>query len=108
MALPAGHGLHEAAGLVLRVFALDHLADRAAPHQAADLDRGGVGPRIAHPAAHVGVEGEVDHPQQNLAVLERRQFGLGHPKGLDRRGADRAFGQQDLGGFHDEAFRFRV
>ena len=34
----------------------NHLADRAALHHTADANRLGVGRRIAHPAAHVGVE----------------------------------------------------
>ena len=39
-------------------------------HHVADLDRGGVRRRGAHPAAHVGVERQVDGAQQHLAVLE--------------------------------------
>ena len=34
----------------------NHFADSAALHHLADANRLGVGRRIAHPAAHVGVE----------------------------------------------------
>jgi hypothetical protein len=47
---------------------LNHLADRAADHDVADRDRCGVGARVAHPAAHVGVEGQVQHAEQDLTV----------------------------------------
>ena len=45
----------------------DDLADGAALHDLADLDRLGVGLGGAHPAAHVGVEREPEDPEQDLA-----------------------------------------
>jgi hypothetical protein len=45
----------------------NHFADRATLHHIADANRFGVGRRIAHPAAHVGVERKPQRAQQDLA-----------------------------------------
>jgi hypothetical protein len=45
----------------------NHFADGAALHHIADANRLGVGRRIAHPAAHIGVKGKPQRTQQDLA-----------------------------------------
>ena len=53
---PAGHVLDEVARREAVGLALDHLADRAAVHRLAELERRHVAFHVVHSAAHVGVD----------------------------------------------------
>src|SRR2546430_1993826 len=68
VALPAIVADDEVAGLEGRVGRLDHLADGAAHHHLAEVDRLRVRASLAHAAAHVRIEREVDRPTEHLAV----------------------------------------
>ena len=73
-----------------------HLARRLPLHHRADLDRLGVGLRVRHAAAHVGVERQEARAHQHLALrgLGRRRFA---DLEIVRRGlALRAAAKQDL------------
>ena len=56
MGLPAGTAYHDIALAEPREVRGNYFTDRAALHHIADANGFGVGWRIAHPAAHVGVE----------------------------------------------------
>ncbi len=65
--LPAAIGEDQGPLREFGVARLDHARHRAAGHDSADLDRFGVGRRVAHPPAHIGIEGEEQGAQQHLA-----------------------------------------
>ena len=92
--LPAAHAEREVAGREFRVVRAHHLADDAAGHDLADADRLGIGLRIAHAPAHVGVEREPERAQQDLArtgLGDRRRSRAGsRSASARRRGARRA------------------
>ena len=97
MGLPAGVGQDVVAVGVVGVARLLHDADRAADEHVTDLDRRGVGPRGAHPAAHVGVQGEVDDAQQQLPLGGRRHLVVGDAKQLVVRARPRDGGRAGPG-----------
>ena len=70
---PAGHVLDEVARREALGLALDHLADRAAVHRLAELERRDVAFHVVHPAAHVGVDRQPLVADADHAVAERRQ-----------------------------------
>src|SRR5215207_10204386 len=93
--LPAAHAEREVAGRKFRVARAHHLAEDAAGHDLADADRLRIGLRVAHPPAHVGIEGEPERAQQDLAWT-----GLGDRRALEPevdwlRLADGARGEHD-------------
>jgi len=68
IALPAAVGENQITGLVIRVPRGFDARDGTADQHITDRDRCGVGRCIAHAAAHVGVERQVERAQQNLTV----------------------------------------
>ena len=80
------------------LFGRDDLADSAALHHLADVDRLGVGRRIAHAPAHVWVEREPFGPQQHLARPRLRHRKFLQPEIGRLRLADRAGGKHDAAG----------
>ena len=76
--LPAQPVLDDVAGGEAGMVRFHHLADRAAGHHLAQPDRCGIGCRVAHAAALVRIEREVDHAYQHLARPR-----LGHGDFLD-------------------------
>ena len=66
VALPAARAQHDVADVVAGLVGLNDLGDGAALHHAADLDRLGIGRRVAHAAAHIGIERQVERPQQHI------------------------------------------
>ena len=93
--LPAADADHDVArSEPLEVRAHD-LADRAAGHDLADRHGSRVGRRLAHPAAHVGVEREIDRAAQHLARAGLRDRRLLEAEILRPRLALRARGQHD-------------
>ena len=70
----------------VRIVRGDHFADGAAFHHLADLDRRGVGRRVAHAAAHVGIEREPDRAQ---APRPAPGFGTGNSSRRSRRASAR-------------------
>ena len=95
--LPAGLGHHQVPGGEAFGTGLHDLADGAADHDGADLDRGRVGWRVAHAPAHVGVQRQPPGPQQHLARRRGRHRRVLQPEGVGRRGADGTAGQDDAG-----------
>ena len=67
------HVLDEVAGGEAVGLALDDLADRAAFHRLADLERRDVAFHVVHPAAHVGVDRQPAVADPDHAVAERRE-----------------------------------
>src|SRR5262245_50307399 len=77
MSLPAGTAYDDIAYGELRDVRSNYFADRAALHHIADANRLGIGRRIAHPAAHVGVERKPQRAQQHLVrsgLWDRKLF----------------------------------
>ena len=76
MGLPAGAAEHDVALLVLVIVRGRDLAHRAGFDHLVDADRLGVGRRIAHASAHVGIEREPFGAQQHLPGpgLRHRKF----------------------------------
>ena len=76
MGLPAGAAEHDVALLVLVIVGGRDLAHRAGFHHLVDADRLGVGRRIAHASAHIGIEREPFGAQQHLpgSGLRNRKF----------------------------------
>ncbi|KAG1585967.1 hypothetical protein G6F46_014812 [Rhizopus delemar] len=64
--LPAGLGQHPFTGLEIRMVGRLHTCHGATHHGLADLDRFGIGRRIAHAAAHIGIQREIHGAQQHL------------------------------------------
>src|SRR5690606_11226953 len=111
--LPAAAGEHDVSFLPVRVAGGDDLADRAAFHDFADLDRLGVGAGGAHAAAHIRVEGQINGFQQHLAFARRRDGSTFQLEMALVRHALRAFDQDDAlilfhsgfsSGCHDSLF----
>src|SRR5207247_981706 len=96
VALPAIVADDEVAGLEGRVARLDHLADGAAHHHLAEVDRLRVRASLAHAAAHVRIEREVDRPTEHLAVAGPRHRRLDEHEVVRTRRSGRATGQYDL------------
>ncbi len=95
---PPGLGQHDVAFRVAGVVRGDHRGNGFAGHDAAERDRRLVRLAVVHPAAHVGIERQILHPQQNLPGTWRRDRGLlqaevGEP-GLPLRSG----GKDDLAG----------
>ena len=99
--LPAVRAEHDVArGKAVEVRGHD-LADRAALHHLPDGDRRGVGRRIAHPPAHVGIERQPKRAQQHLARPRLRDRHFLDAKIALFRLADRPRRQQNaLAGVH--------
>ncbi|MNR10920.1 hypothetical protein D3C85_1271940 [compost metagenome] len=72
--LPAGLRQHPFAGLVLRMIGDLDPRDGAAHHGLADLNGLGIGRGVAHAAAHIGIQGQIDRAQQHLAWAGLRHF----------------------------------
>ncbi len=92
--LPAVVAGDEVAFLEVGVARLDHLADGVPAHHLADLDGRRIGLGVAHPAAHIGIEREIDGSSEDLAVLRPAGTGasarsklaaVGSPVGRDLR-----------------------
>ena len=96
--LPAGVGEHHVAGL--EDGSRDSSTTQTVPPtmHVADRHRVGVRLRVAHPAAHVGVQREVDDPQQHLAVVEIGEIVVLEGEGVVVGFALGAAGESDLGG----------
>ncbi len=75
--LVAAHAGDDVAGLEARVRRLDHLSDRTAAHDRADLDRRQVLLHVAHPDPVRGIERQQQVAYQHLAVTWfRHRLGL--------------------------------
>ena len=83
----------------------DDLADGAAFHHLADRDRLGIGRRVAHAPAHVGIERQPQRAQQHLAGPRRRDRHLLDAKIAFFRLADRPRRQQDALAAHSRHLR---
>src|SRR5439155_20991652 len=68
---PAGHVLGKVAGSEALRPAFDDLADRAAVHRLAELERRDVAFHVVHPPAHVRIDREPKIADANHAVGER-------------------------------------
>ena len=101
MRAPTRRRKHDLALGVAGMIGRDHFGDALAGHHLADPDRLGVGLPVVHPAAHVGVEGEVERPHQDPARWRLRHRGLLQAEVGRLRGALRSGGKDDLadGGF---------
>jgi len=73
----------------------NHLADRATLHHIAYSNRLGVGRRIAHPAAHIGVERKPQRAQQHLAWSRLWDGKFFQAKIIQRRFPNRPRGKND-------------
>ena len=71
MGLPAGIGEDDVALGEILMPGFHHLGHRAALHDMADLHRLGIGFPGVHAPAQIGIEGEVEDAQQDLALLGR-------------------------------------
>ena len=89
----------------VRAAGLDH-ADALALHDLTQLDRGGIGRAVVHPAAHIGVERQPDGADQHLArpgrghrrLVETKVLGHRHAlRAADEENAGRAFGRYGHG-----------
>ena len=69
---PAGMRQDDIAGGVARTIGLKHLADTLPGYHFADPDRPRVGFPIVHAAAHVGIERQIEDPQQKTSGGQRR------------------------------------
>ena len=78
--LPAETVLDDVADLEAVMRRLHHFAHRAAGHHLVEADRRSIGGGIAHPAALIGIEREIVHLHQHLAVPR-----LGHRRFLDAK-----------------------
>src|SRR4030081_3659788 len=93
--LPAGIAEHDVArSKALRVGRND-LGDAAAGHDRVGLDRRAVG-RAVHPGPVSGVQRDIAHPQQHLALLRLRDGAFEHFEMLRPEFPGRLFNQQDL------------
>lgn len=70
MALPAGGTDHQVTHFKLGVARLFDTADSAAGHYLADFHWSGVGRRITHTPTHIGVQGQEQGLEQDLAVCQ--------------------------------------
>ena len=70
---PPAHVLDEVAGREARGLAGDDLADGAAVHRLAELERGDVALHVVHPPAHVRIDREPMVADMHHAVAERRK-----------------------------------
>jgi hypothetical protein len=81
--LPAdSHGFHDVAGLEGGMVRDRHLADAAPLHQPADLDALGVAPGRADAPAHVGIDGEPFHANEDLPGAGLGDRLLAHAPGI--------------------------
>src|SRR6185437_340546 len=94
--LPAGMGGDGVAHRKSRILRLDDFAHPLAGHDLADLRLGGVGARVVHAAAHIGVERQETVAHQHLAVLGRRHRRLDDAEIALLDPAGRPAGEQDL------------
>ena len=76
MGLPARAGQDDVTLCKAGIVGGDHLGNRAAFHYATDRDRRCIGRPIAHAATHIGIEGEPNRTQQNLAFAGDRRRGF--------------------------------
>jgi len=76
----------------------EHLGDRLAGHDIAELNRVGIGFPVVHPAAHVRVERQVLHAEEQLPGRRLRQGYLLQPEIGQLRPAFRPGGEDDLSG----------
>ncbi len=82
---------HDVTGVEVRRIRFDHLGHGRPDHDLADLDGLRIGFRVRHASAHVGVEGEIEGAQQNLAFAgassgtsSKRKFSaVGAPTGRE-------------------------
>jgi len=78
--LPAAEGQHPFADGELRIVRYGDAAHRGADHHRIHRDRRRIGRRVAHAAAHVGIEREMDGTQQNLPCAGHRSRGFFEPE----------------------------
>ena len=93
--LPAGIAEHDVAGHKPRRLRRHDFGDAAAGHHRVGLDRGAIG-RAMHPCPVGGVERDIAHAQQRLAVFRFRDGRLGHPEMFRPEFSGRLLHQQDL------------
>ncbi|MNT52464.1 hypothetical protein D3C72_1894920 [compost metagenome] len=72
--LPAGLRQHPFARLELRMVGRLDPRHRAAHHGLPDLHRLGVRRRVAHAAAHIGIQRQIDRAQQHLTGARLRHL----------------------------------
>jgi hypothetical protein len=93
--LPAAIADDEVAGREAVEVGFDHLAHRAAGHHLADRDRRRVRRRVAHAAAHVGIERQIDGAGEQFARPWLRRRALLEPEVVRSRPALRPLREDD-------------
>src|ERR1700733_6945238 len=93
--LPAGIAEHKVTRPPAPARRRHDFGDATAGHHGVGLDRRAIG-RAVHPGAVGGVQRNVAHPQQRLAVLWLRDGGFGHFEVLRTKLAGRLLDQQNL------------
>ncbi|MND51640.1 hypothetical protein D3C80_426320 [compost metagenome] len=94
--LHADHAADVIARLELRVPGGQHLADTEGTHHFAQGHRCDVGAGVVHPAAHGGVQRQVEVFHQHLAGAGFADRGFHVGEGLAAGGADRTLGKEEL------------
>ena len=94
--LPAEHAGHHVAGLPVRMARFDDAAEGGGAHDATQRHRlGVVGDRV-HPAAHGGIDRQIEVAHQHLAIARRGQRPLDQFEMLGLRDAGGAGLEDDL------------